>query len=80
MLTEKKIISIIQSVLGKKSKITLKSNSNNIENWDSLNHLNILEKLDKASKGKVADIAQIATATAVKDIILILKKNKILSK
>ena len=54
MLTENKVINLIQATLGKKNKITLKSSSNNTENWDSLNHLNILEKLDKATKGKVA--------------------------
>ena len=79
-LTEDSIIKLIQSILGKKSKITLNSNMDNIENWDSLNHLKILEKLDKVTKGKVAEISDIATASSVKEMITILKRKKLLSK
>jgi len=80
MISEKKVISIIQSVLGAENKINLKSSSNNTEDWDSLAHLNILEKLDKVSKGKAGNIAELATAGSVKKILSILKKKKLLSK
>lgn len=79
MLTEKKLISIIQDVIKKGGKnITIKSSSFNLEAWDSLNHLNILERLDKATKGKAGKIADLATATSVKLIMKILKKKKLL--
>ena len=80
MLTEKKVLSLIQKVLGNKKKITLKSSSQNTTSWDSLNHLNILEKLDKITKGKAGNIAELATASSVKKILIILKKKKLLSK
>ena len=54
MLTEKKVISIISKSL--KTKITINSNTNNIESWDSIGHLEILASLDKLSKGKISKI------------------------
>jgi len=81
MLTEKKLILIIQKILKPEGKtINIKSSSLNIESWDSLNHLNILENLDKATKGKAGSIAELATAMSVKKILKILQKKKLLSK
>tara|TARA_B110000003_G_C16646822_1_gene532441 strand:+ start:3656 stop:3880 length:225 start_codon:yes stop_codon:yes gene_type:complete len=72
MLTEKKVISIISKSL--KTKITINSNTNNIESWDSIGHLEILASLDKLSKGKISKINEISNTTSVKSIIRILKK------
>ena len=81
MLTEKKLISIIQKVIKPGGKnIDIKSSSLSIETWDSLNHLNILENLDKATKGKAGNIAELAMAMSVKKILKILQKKKLLSK
>lgn len=76
MLNEKKLLNIIQIVL-KSKKINISTSMQNNSKWDSLNHLNILEKMDRATKGKAGDIADLATATSVKKLIVILKKNKL---
>ncbi|MDC0454729.1 hypothetical protein OAL68_01780 [Candidatus Pelagibacter sp.] len=76
MLTEKKVISIISKSL--KTKITINSNTNNIESWDSIGHLEILASLDKLSKGKISKINEISNTTSVKSIIRILKKKNII--
>ena len=78
MLNEKKLLDIIKVVL-KSKKIDLHSSMQNNSEWDSLNHLNILEKIDRETKGKAGNIASLATATSVKKIIVILKKNKLLT-
>ena len=76
MLTEKKVISIISKSL--KTKITINSNTNNIESWDSIGHLEILASLDKLSKGKISKINEISNTASVKSIIRILKKKNII--
>lgn len=76
MLNEKKLLNIIQTVL-KTKKINISTSMQNNSKWDSLNHLNILEKMDRETKGKAGDIADLATATSVKKLIVILKKNKL---
>jgi acyl carrier protein len=76
MLNEKKLLNIIQAVL-KSKKVDISTSMQNNSKWDSLNHLNILEKLDKATKGKAGNIADLATATSIKKLIIILKKNKL---
>jgi len=78
LLTEKNIIDCISKVLQISKKITINSNSKNIEEWDSLAHLNILMALDKKANGKIFSIKEIAKATSVKEIIQILKKKKFL--
>ena len=54
ILNEEKIIKLIQNTLGKKVKITLKSNMNNVENWDSLTHVQLVTALEKKFKIKVS--------------------------
>ena len=77
-MTEKDLIQLIKKSLQKKQKIDVNSNSNNIEDWDSVGHLNILSNLDIKLKGATSNISKIATATSVKKILNILKKNKLI--
>lgn len=79
LLSNDIIISSISKILKiNKKKINVNSGSDNIESWDSLAQLSILSELDKKSKGKVFKIQEISIATSVKEIIKILKKNKLL--
>ena len=59
-------------------KIKINSSDKDFEEWDSLGHLNILLNLDKILKGKALKIENISEAYSVKEIIKILKKNKLL--
>ena len=69
ILINKKIINI--------KKIKINSSNKDFEQWDSLGHLNILLNLDKILKGKALKIENISEAYSVKEIIKILKKNKL---
>ena len=59
-------------------KIKINSSDKDFEEWHSLGHLNILLNLDKILKGKALKIKDISEAYSVKEIIKILKKNKLL--
>ena len=61
-----------------KKKISISSNSDNIENWDSLGQLNILTELDQKLKGKVFSIKGMANALSSKKIVKILESHKLL--
>lgn len=74
-LNEKQLISVISKSI--KTKINIKSNTLNTEKWDSIGHLQILSSLDKVTKGAISKINRIADANSVKEIISILKKNKL---
>jgi|TARA_B110000261_G_C13072953_1_gene352980 acyl carrier protein len=74
-LNEKQLISVISKSI--KTKINIKSNTLNTEKWDSIGHLQILASLDKVTKGAISKINRIADANSVKEIISILKKNKL---
>ena len=78
MLTQKKILAIIQKAV--QEKVDLKSSSKNIEGWDSLAQLNILSSLDKLTKGKSSKIDQLAKLDSVKSIIQILIKKNLTKK
>ena len=78
MISEKEVISIISKALklpNKKIKFT--SSSKDIEEWDSLGQLNIMMSLDKKLKGKILKIKSISEAYSVREIMKILKKNKL---
>jgi acyl carrier protein len=76
MITEKKLFAILKKILG--NNITEKSTKQNCSKWDSLNHLDILQKLDEVTKGKIDKIPQLASANSIKEIIVILKKKKLI--
>ena len=50
---------------------------NSIEEWDSLAHLSILTELDKQSKGRASKIKGLSNSTSVKEILKLLKSNKL---
>ena len=78
MIDEIKLKKIIAKTLKiKLDKITLSSSMNNIEQWDSLAHLSILSELDKQSKGRTSKIKGLSNSTSVKDILKLLKSNKL---
>lgn len=78
MINEKKLKNLISNILEIKSeKITLNSGMNNIDQWDSLAHLSILSELDKLTKGKAGKIKGLSNSTSVKEILKLLKKNKL---
>ena len=79
MISEKQVITCISKALKiPEKKINIKSSDKDFDQWDSLGHLNILLGLDKILKGKALKIKNIAEAYSVKDLIKILKKNKLL--
>ncbi len=79
MISEKQVITCISKALKiPEKKINIKSSDKDFDQWDSLGHLNILLSLDKILKGKALKIKNIAEAYSVKDLIKILKKNKLL--
>ena len=61
----------------KKDKITLNTGINNLEQWDSLAHLSILTEIDNLSKGKASKIKGLSNANTVKEILKLLKNNKL---
>jgi len=78
MINEEKLKNFISKILKvKKEKITLNSGINNIEQWDSLAHLSILTEIDNFTKGKASKIKGLSNATTVKEILKLLKKNKL---
>lgn len=78
MINEIKLISLISKILKvKKEKITLNSGINNLEQWDSLAHLSILTEIDNFTRGKASKIRGLSNATTVKEILKLLKKNKL---
>jgi acyl carrier protein len=78
MISEKKLKNIISRILKiKLSKITQHSGMNNLEQWDSLAHLSILSELDNLSKGKAGKIKGLSNSTTVKEILKLLKSNKL---
>ncbi len=79
MNKEKEVITLIKKALKTKSKITLKSTSDNIKEWDSLGHLNILLALEKNISNKVSNINELSSAHSIKKIVDLLKKNKLIS-
>jgi len=77
-MTEKELFKLIKISLKTSKKIDLKSSSRNIEEWDSLGQLAILTTLDKKFKNKASKLTKLATAETIKDIVLILKKAKLI--
>jgi acyl carrier protein len=78
MLNEEKLKSLISKILKvKKDKITLNTGINNLEQWDSLAHLSILTEIDNFSKGKASKIKGLSNANTVKEILRLLKNNKL---
>jgi acyl carrier protein len=78
MLNEEKLKNLISKILKvKKDKITLSTGINNLEQWDSLAHLSILTEIDNFSKGKASKIKGLSNANTVKEILKLLKKNKL---
>ena len=79
MILNKDVFSCISRGLNVSiKKIKINSSDKDFEEWDSLGHLNILLNLDKILKGKALKIKDISEAYSVKEIIKILKKNKLL--
>jgi len=78
MLNEEKLKNLISKILKvKKDKITLSTGINNLEQWDSLAHLSILTEIDNFSKGKASKIKGLSNANTVKEILKLLKNNKL---
>lgn len=78
MLNEEKLQNLISKILKiKKDKITLNSGINNLEQWDSLAHLTILTEIDNFTKGKASKIKGLSNATTIKEILKLLKINKL---
>lgn len=78
MFDEKKLKKLIAKILKIKfEKVTLNSGMNNIEEWDSLAHLSILSEIDKQSKGRGGKIKGLSNSTSVKEILKLLKSNKL---
>ena len=77
-MKQEDIFKIIKIALKTKKKIDLKTNTKNLSEWDSLGHLTILTSLDKKFKNKTSKLKKLATANTVKEIVLILKKAKLL--
>ena len=78
MINEEKLKNLISKILEVKiAKITLNSGINNVEQWDSLAHLSILTEIDKFTKGKASKIKGLSNATTVKEILKLLKNNKL---
>jgi acyl carrier protein len=78
MISEKKLKSIIGKILEIKSeKITQNSGMNNIEQWDSLAHLSILTEIDKLTKGRASKIKGLSNSTTIKEILKLLKSNRL---
>jgi acyl carrier protein len=78
MLNEEKLKNLISKILKvKKDKITLNTGINNLEQWDSLAHLSILTEIDNFSKGKASKIKGLSNANTVKEILKLLKNNKL---
>lgn len=78
MINEVKLKSLISKILKvKKEKVTLNSGINNLEQWDSLAHLSILTEIDNFTRGKASKIRGLSNATTVKEILKLLKKNKL---
>jgi acyl carrier protein len=78
MLDEKKLKVLIAKILKMKvEKITLDSGMDNLEQWDSLSHLSILSELDRLSKGKASKIRGLSNSVTVKQILKLLKSNKL---
>lgn len=78
MLNEEKLKNLISKILKvKKDKITLNTGINNLEQWDSLAHLSILTEIDNLSKGKASKIKGLSNANTVKEILKLLKNNKL---
>lgn len=75
---KKKLKNLISKILKvKKDKITLNTGINNLEQWDSLAHLSILTEIDNLSKGKASKIKGLSNANTVKEILKLLKNNKL---
>ena len=78
-LSKAELFTVIAKTLKvSKKKISISSNSDNIENWDSLGQLNILTELDQKLKGKVFPIKGMASALSSKKIVKILESHKLL--
>jgi|694.fasta_scaffold140038_2 acyl carrier protein len=78
MINETKLKNLVSKILKiKVEKITLNTGMNNQEQWDSLAHLSILSELDNLSKGKASKIRGLSNAGSVKEILKLLKKNKL---
>ena len=78
MINEETLKNLISKILNLKEKrITLNSGLNNLEQWDSLAHLSILTEIDKFTKGKAGKIKGLSNATTVKEILKLLKNNKL---
>ena len=78
MINEEKLKNLISKILKLKEKrITLNSGLNNLEQWDSLAHLSILTEIDKFTNGKAGKIKGLSNATTVKEILKLLKNNKL---
>ncbi len=77
-MTEKELFKLIKSSLKTSKKVDIKSSSRNIDEWDSLGQLAILTTIDKKFKNKASKLTKLATAETVKDIVSILKKNKLI--
>ena len=78
MINEKKLKNLISKILKiKTEKVTLNSGMNNLEQWDSLAHLSILTEIDNLTKGKASKIRGLSNANTVKEILKLLKNNKL---
>jgi len=76
MISEKKVIEIVQSSLKLESgSISIDSSSENVDEWDSLAHLSILVTLDEELKGKAGEIDDLAKATSVRGILEAINKH-----
>lgn len=68
-----KIKKIFTKILGKKVRISEKSDINNTLGWDSLSHIKIINELEKIKKKKL-NINEVLEMTSVKLIENFLKK------
>jgi acyl carrier protein len=75
---KEKLLQIITKALGLKEQISKDDSIQTIEEWDSLGHLEILAALDMEFEGRMASIQDLASATSVKEIFDILRREKLI--
>jgi hypothetical protein len=78
VISEIKLCELINGALELEiGKVDVGSSSENIDAWDSLGHLSILATLDRYLDGKAASLTELASATSVKNILIVLKHNSL---
>jgi len=75
---EKQVCAVIENALGLKAgSVSLNDGMNTIKQWDSLGFLSILSALEQKFGNRVAKIDALSSATSVRAIIAVFKKEGI---